>query len=326
METTYNPIGKIESYENKFFSPIPIPPPGCVYILSGGQSESRVLAVQKNSIPLKEDIRRGKYCWVTPIDIQPHQISFDADLLSKDNISCFRLTMTMTAHVKRPDQVCLDNTTDVTAAVKSEILPELQTKAILYDMDKVHELRESINKWLRDVTLLNCGIELTNIHTHLQQDQKYINDKLVDRAQEREKEEKLRKLREKQEYELKRAEAAAKLSEVYSDDTVQAFAELASGAISPEDAAKRLAERRKSQAAGDFDEKLRQMKEVVGLIQMMQDSGLGTSDILAQKADEIWRLLPDPPTKALSGAQPVPTLPEDTPEAEDNMYAPPLDG
>lgn len=326
MGETYNPIGPTKNYENGFFSPIPVPPPGYANVLTGGQNEAVPMVIQSRDIPRKEQIRQGKYRWITQIDIQPHRISFDADLLANDNISHFRLTVTTTVYVERPGQVCLDNTTDVAAAVKSALLPELQARAIRYQIDDIQQLRDEIGSWLKDVILLNCGIQLSNIHADLRPDQAYINRKEALRKQQQEEEDRIRKLQKTAEYEKGRARVADELSKVYSSDITQVFAELASGAISPEEASKRLQERRKVQSAESFDEKMRQMKEVMSLVKMMQDSGLGSPDMLAQRADQVWEILLASSTPALNGGGPsVPSLEGHSSPSNENLYMPPSD-
>lgn len=327
MEETYNPIGPTKEYENGFFSPIPVPPPGYANVLTGGQNEGVPLVIQSRDIPRKEQIRQGKYRWITRIDVQPHRVSFEADLLAKDNISHFHLKTDMTARVEVPGQVCLDNITDVAASVKSTLLPELQAKAIQYSADDIQQLRDDISDWLKDVILLNSGIQLASIRAHLQPDQAYINRRELLRQEEQEKEDKLRKLQEKKEYEIGRAKVADELSKVYSSDMIQVFAELASGAISPEEASKRIEARRKSQSIESFDEKMRQMKEIVGLVKMMQDNGMGSPDILAQKADQLLGILLAPSAAALDGGSPSVQALEgnSSGQADERLYAPPSD-
>jgi len=333
MGDTYNPIGPTKDYENGFFSPIPVPLPGYANVLTGSQNESVPLVIQSRDIPRKEQIRQGKYRQITQIDIQPHSVSFEADLLAKDNISYFHLKIALTAHVERPDQVCLDHITDVAAAVKSALLPELHTKAIQYEMDEIQPLREDIGNWLKDVILLDSGIQLANIHIQLQPDQAYIKRKENLRREEQEKEDKLRKLRENRDYEIKRAEIAEELGKVYDSDIAQVFAELASGTISPEEASKRIREMRKNQYAESFDEKMRQVKEVMNLIKTLQDNGLGSPDILAQQADQLLGMIFAPSATALNGGSAsTPTLGENSSQqgnssgqTDADLYAPPSD-
>lgn len=327
MGETYNPIGQTKSYENGFFSPIPIPPPGYAHVLTGGQNEAVPLVIQSRDIPRKEQIRQGKYCWITPVDIQTHGISFDADLLANDNISYFHLTITATARVEHPGQVCLDNTTNVAEAVRGSLLPELRGKAVRYQMDDIQQFRDEINNWLRDIILLNCGIQLSNIHADLRPDQAYINRKEALRKQRQEQEDKFRKLQETAEYEKGRARVADELSKVYGSDVTQVFAEFASGAISPEEASKRIEARRRTQSAEGFDEKMRQMRAVMDLVKMMQDNGIGSPDTLAQRADQLWEILLASSGPSLdSGSSSIPALDEGTPSpSSENLYMPPSD-
>lgn len=327
MGETYNPIGPTKDYENGFFSPIPVPPPGYANVLTGGQNESVPLVIQSRDIPRKEQIRQGKYCWITQVDVQPHRVSFDADLLANDNISHFNLTAALTARVESPGQVCLDNITDIAATVKSSLLPELQAKAIQYSMDNIQQLRNDISRWLKDVINLEPGIQLSDIQVHLQPDQAYINRQESLRREEQEKEDKLRKLREKEEYEKERAKIADVLSKEYSSDIVQTFAELASDSISPEEASRRIEERRKNQSAEVFDEKMRQMKEILDLVKMMQDSGMGSPDMLAQKADQLLGGLFAPSVAALDGSNPSTRALErsSSEQADRSLFAPPSD-
>jgi len=327
MGETYNPIGPTKDYENGFFSPIPVPPPGYANVLTGGQNTSVPLVIQSRDIPRKEQIRQGKYRWITQIDVQPHRVSFEADLLANDNISHFHLTVDMTARVESPAQVCLDNITDVAAAVKSTLLPDLQAKSILYNADDIQQLRDDISGWLKDVILLNSGIQLANIRSYIRPDQAYINRKETLRREEQEREDKLRKLQEKKEYEIGRAKVADELSQVYSSDVTQIFAELAAGTISPEEASERIEMRRKSQSAESFDEKMRQLKEVIGLVKTMQDNGIGSPDILTGMSDQLLATLLPSQAAALNGGSPsVKALEGNSPEQQDNsLYAPPSD-
>lgn len=328
MGATYNPIGKSGPYENGFFSPIPVPPPGYANVLTGGQNECVPMVIQSGVIPRKEQIRQGKYNWMTQIDIQPHRISFEAELLAQDNISHFLLTVDMSARAEAPGKVCLDNITDVAAAVKSEILPELQAKAIRSNMDDIQQLRANIDGWLNGVILLNSGIQLSNIRVHIQPDQAYIRRREALRREDEEKEDKLRKLQEKKEYERERAMAADELSKMYDSDVTQAFAELASDEITPEEAARRIEARRKSQAAEGFDEKMRQMREFVDLVKMMRENDIGSPDMLGQKADQLLGSIFTPASAApgLNGRTTVPALEEAASEQTDaGLFAPPPD-
>lgn len=327
MEETYNPIGRTEDYENGFFSPIPIPPPGYANVLTGGRDERIPLVIMSRDIPRKEKIRQGRYRWITQIDIQPHRISFEVDLLASDNISRFHLTADMTARVERPGQVCLDNLTDVAAAVKGTLLPELQARAIQYSMDNVQQLWNNVGGWLKDVMSLDSGIQLSNIQVHLQQDPAYINRRRQLLREEQEKEDRLRKLQEKKEYETERARVADELSKKYGSDTIQAFAEFVSGALSPEEAARRLEERRKKQSSDGFDEKIRQLEKVMELVKKMQESGMGTPDVLAQKADQLLQFLITSSSPALNGNGPFVQELEGSPSerTSDNDYLPPSD-
>lgn len=327
MGETYNPIGPTNDYENGFFSPIPIPPPGYANVLTGGQNAGHPLVIQSRDIPRKEQIRQGKYCWITQIDIQPHRISFEAELPANDNISHFHLAADMTACVDRPELVCLDNLTDVAAAVKSSLLPELQARAIQYSMDDIQQLRTDIGNWLKDTFNLDFRIQLTNIRVRLEPDQAYIARKTQLRREDEDRTDRLRKLQEQKEYETQRARVADALSREYSSDMTQTFAELASGDISPEDAARRIEARRKKQSVESFDEKMRQMKEVVELVKMMQDSGMGSPDTLAQKADQLLGALIGPSSPALNGGSPAVQALEghSSEQTDDGDYAPPAD-
>ena len=203
----------------------------------------------------------------------------------------------------------------------------MQTKAIRYNMDDIQQLRDDISSWLKDVITLNSGIQLSDIRVHLQPDQAYINRQESLRREEQEKEDKLRKLREKEEYEKERAKVADVLSKEYSSDIVQTFAELASDSISPEETSRRIDERRKNQSAEVFDEKMRQMKEILDLVKMMQDSGMGSPDMLAQKADQLLGVLLTPSAAALDGSSPSTRALErsSSEQADKSLFAPPSD-
>lgn len=327
MGETYNPIGPARNYDNGFFSQIPVPPPGYANVLTGGQIENMPLVIQAQDVPRKEQIRQGKYRWITQIDIQPHGISFDADLLAKDNISHFSLTANLTARVESPGLVCMDNITDIAAAVKSSLLPELQAKAIQYSMDDIQQLRDDLDNWSKDITTLESGIQLSGIRIHLQPDRAYISRKEQLRREEQEKEDKLRKLREKEEYEKERAKVAGALSQEYSSDEIQFFAELASDSLSPEEVSRRIEERRKNQSAEAFDETVRRTREAVNILKMMQDGGIGSPDLLSQMANQVLASLFPPSAISLEGGDPsVRALGEGSSEqADKGVYAPPSD-
>lgn len=80
MSETYNPIVKSQAYQNSFFSPIPISPQGYAIVLSGQQAGSGPLTIQAGMVPPKGSIRKGKYNWMTQVDLRPHHISFPLEL------------------------------------------------------------------------------------------------------------------------------------------------------------------------------------------------------------------------------------------------------
>lgn len=326
MGETYNPIGKSGAYDNKFFSRIPVPEQGYANVLTCGQNEYAPMVIQSGNIPRKEQISRGKYSLITEIDVRPHRISFDAELPARDNISHFILNVDMMARVEDPGRVCSDNITDVTAVVKSAILPELYARAIRYDMDDIQLLREDIDDWLKRTILSETGIQLTNIHVNLMPDRAYIERKKTLRASAETQEDKQRELQEKIEYERGRAMVAAELGRLYNDDLRAVYAELATGEITPEEAARRIEQKRKSQVAEGFDEKMRQMREVIDLAKMMRENDIGSPDIMGQNIGQLFGAFLGLTGQSISGGSTVPELAEaGLGQADAGLYDPPSD-
>lgn len=273
MEKTYNPITASTAYDNNFFAKIPFPPPGFSTVLTSDQDVP--LLIYNNSVPTKERIRKGKYNWMTQVDMRPHDIAFEAELLSKDNISKFHVAINMTAKVENPDQVSLDNVTDVTAAVKSSMLPELQYQANLYLMEDIQAFREALSATL-GIAHLASGIQLSNIRLQINPDRKYVEEQ-----------EALRQLQRKKIFETARAEVAQELSELYDDPVKQVFAEFATDRITVEEAADRL----RAKDAASFDETLRRATAYLGMFKSAQDIAVVSPEVLDDKAKQLFTLM-----------------------------------
>lgn len=271
LETTYNPILGEEAYSNNVFSVIPFPRPQCAIVMTASHINSVPLVITNQEVPSKSRIRHGKYDRQTTVDLQTHIISFESELLSADHVSNFHLSLSMSAHVEDPWQVCEAHVTDVTAFVKSNLLPKLKDRACLHQATELRELREDICALL-GAALYEAGICLKDFSVQVEADQAYTKH-LED----------LRSLQYKEEYEQIRSTKAKSISAFYDTPKAQAFAEFASSEISIQEAINRI----KADSAGDFDEKLRRTRELLALVQEAQDKGLGSPAALASSAEQL---------------------------------------
>lgn len=301
-EKTYNPIGASEPYKNGFFDDIPIPPPGFAIVLTSSREQDVPLLIQNNSVPEKGRVRKGKYNQTTRVDVNTHDISFDAELLSRDSISKFYVSLNMSAQVHEPYQVIADNVTNVMATARSYLMPRIEEMASRYTMEQIQELRSSILDSFTKVTHLPCGICLMDISVQLRPDENYVRQQV-----------KIQDLKNKQQYEIFRAGVADNLSKLYEGPVTQVFAEFASDRITAEEAAKRLQER----SAKNFDESMRRYSQFLNMARQAQDMGIASPELLEDKTSQLLSAI-------LSAAGPG-TVGLESGVKKEALYAPPSD-
>lgn len=311
IRETYNPIRSSQPYENHFYSKLPaLPPLGFTIVLTCGQggtgnAGASVLITDKQT-PSKRKILEGKYNWQTLVDMRPYSISFEEELLSVDSFYKFRLALYMTAQVEKPDQTVANHVVDVAVCVQNALLPKLRDMANDCGMERIGQLRKDILVWLENGKQLNTGIRITDISLQLQPDQRYIDKQAA-----------IQKLRDKKEYEAVRAQIAGELSELYGDPGRQVYAELASGHITPEEAAERLSSRN----AADFDEARRRAAAFLEIWKEAQDSGAVSPETMDRKSEQLFSILLD---QIAPGRPGEPPILEDR-ARERRLFAPPED-
>ena len=305
MGDTYNPIVSSGDYSNGFFAKIPYPEAGFALVMTGGPSP---LVIQGNRIPTKGQLRRGQYNRQVKVDISPRPVSFEAELLSRDSISKFHASVSMTATVESPEEVVAKNITDVSVAVRDSMLYELQDFASRRSMEEITQLREEILRHV-GMSFFVYGIRMEHINLRLLPDAAYAKTQAD-----------LRDLEGKRKYEAERSTLAQELSEQYSDPVKQVFAEVAAGRLSPSDAARQLQKR----SAENFDENVRKTNEIFNLLKTAQDVGAVSPGLLENTVEQVVH-------KMLNGVNPGAPVQEQPKERltdgtrETALFAPPED-
>lgn len=239
MGDTYRPIVSSGDYENGFFTKIPYPEAGFALVLTG---EAAPLVIQNDQIPTKGKLRRGQYKRQFKVDMSPHPVSFEAELLSKDFISNFRAVLSMMASVKSPAEVVANNVTDVSAIVRASLLSELRNLASLRSMEQISTLRDEILQYV-DAAPPSYGIQWNYTSLQLYPDANYVRQQ-----------EKIRGLNDAGAYQAQLAKVSKNVSDSYRDLGAQSFAGVVTGQISPAEAGKQL--------QAEFVRRMRQTIEV----------------------------------------------------------------
>lgn len=292
---TYDPILQEEAYTTSFFPQIPYVGAKEAVILYGGDGD-RKLVIREGARVKTGDLRKGKYNHKVKVDLHSHMIVFRDSYGSSNSAAKFEIEIRASASVAEPDQVFEQGVRDVAEAVEEELRGRLQDFALAYELDDAGLLREKIKLELGDFYQLDVGIAVNNISVQVRMDPKY------------------EQLRERTEYEKRKAKAADELKEVYQESVTAIFAQVAEGTITAVEAYA-MARKRRSE---DFDEYIRQLRAAASFVNEMKEQDLiRTSDVYDQMNQMIRNLLLE------SASGPKAGIPEKKKDGEEgDLYAP----
>ncbi len=292
---TYDPIVQEEAYTASFFPQIPYVGAKEAVILYGADG-NRKLVIREGVRVKTADLRKGKYNQKVKVDLHSHMIVFRDFYASSNGFAKFEIEVRASASVAEPDQVFEQGVRDVAEAVEEELRGKLQDLALAYELDDAAHLREKVRLELGDFYQLDAGITVNNINVQVRMDPKY------------------EQLRERTEYEKRKAKAADELKEVYQESVTAIFAQVAEGSITAADAYA-MARKRKSE---DFDEYIRQLRAAASFVNEMKEQDLiRTSDVYDQMNQMICNLLLESGSGAGAG---IPEKKKDG--GERDLYAP----
>lgn len=261
IESTFNPIVREELYKNSFFPQIPVPQPNSMILLYASGSATSPLIISNERTVKVSDIRKGKYDKLVEIDLYAHTVKFSEELVSSDNISKFHISISASAHVIKPAEAYHRGIRDVASLVENSFIDTIQECASQCSIRDIKKLKEDLKEELVGICDLADCICVQNIIVNVKTDKKI--EELLNKEME---------IQLRLELETKKAEAAVHMQKVYENDITAIFAELADGRINATEATARS----KACLSDDFDERMRQMREVANFIQDMEDRDLIT--------------------------------------------------
>lgn len=266
VELTFNPIIKEEAYKNGLFPIIPIAGPKRAVLLVAGNSFKTPLVITDESKITISDIRKGKYDQRIDIDMHPNNIRFRQEAVSADNVSKFTIILSATAVVTEPDVVFQEHINDVAGQVENLMLSQIEDKAADFSIRDSSLLKRELRELFSDVNYLGNGISISSININIQVDKKY-EDLLKNKLD----------LKYNAELEQEKAYTAEKMKLIYKDDMTAVFSEFAMGKISSQEAIQKS----KEGLAKDFDERMRQMREVTQFVKELEkDEMINKGDTL----------------------------------------------
>lgn len=269
---TFNPIIKEEAYKAGFFPIIPVPGPKRAILLYSSVLKGRPLIILNETIVKTSDIRKGKYDQLAEIDLHPNNIRFKEELASDDSVSKFSVTVSATAIVTEPDVVYEEQISDVARLVSDTFVNQLQDMASDHSIRDVAGLKYEIKDALGDGGYVGKGISIQNINVVVKSDEKY--EQLVRSKTD---------LDYKLELERKKAESSKELYQMYQNDVVAIFSEMAAGNITAEEAVKKT----KEGLSKDFDERLRQIRAATEYIKELEKDDMIDKDNTLRKVKDL---------------------------------------
>lgn len=265
---TFDPIIQSTNYINKLFPEIPVPKAGTEILLYASSSNKKLLLTQTPGIKPK-DIRKGKYDRKIVIDVRETSVSFRREYQSRDIGVNFDIEVKASVKVTEPDLVWENDIHNVAQALEREMNPRIMKEVVLYGVDDVADLRRDLGIRIGSQFLEGTGISIREIS--------YIVK--LEEAHER--------IMKNKFLEEKRSRAAREISEMYRDEIVAVFAGVADGTMNPEEAARRA---RKS-LSSNFDERMRQLREVMSFIEDARGKDLANKEQVMTQMDKLMQNL-----------------------------------
>lgn len=167
--------------------------------------------------------------------------------MSNDNISSFYIEVNAIANINEPMLVYEGYVNDVAEHALSTLSPVLQDIVVELPVSEVNQLRYEIWEHFGSVFYLENDICLSNISVKVQVDRRYqtLLAKKLD-------------IHYTSEMEQEKADVAKKLRQIYDDDITAIFSEVTVGSMSAYEAF----DKSRDSLLKDFDERLRQMREI----------------------------------------------------------------
>lgn len=255
VQKTYNPIIREEEVKISFFPKLPVPGINKAILMLSTIANSAPLCITRDANIKVADIRGKKYNRQIEIDMQPHDIGFKDEFISQDNVSKFTVTITATASVTNPEQIYENHITDVCSCIEMALTDQIQEIAANYSIDDNHNLRHELKEDISSISYFENGISLRNVNVVVRVDEKYQQflAKNLD-------------IKYQTELESSKAKAGKKMKEIYDDQIAAIFSGVAAGEIGVEEAITRS----KANLSKDFDERMRQIKEVTAYIKSLE--------------------------------------------------------
>lgn len=270
VKQTFDPILESGNYINKLFSKIPVPKTGMEIILFATSSGKKLFISKDPDIGPKK-IYKGKYDKKIVVDVRAQTVSFCGMFQSKDIGVEFEIEVNASVKVTEPDIVWEMDVHDVAQILEREMNPKISNVASMYSCDDVRILQQDLGNAIGELFLTDIGISIQGIS--------YIVK--LEKAHE--------ELIKKTSYERQRARAGKEISEIYENNNIlSVFAEVADGSLGLEEAM-RLARKNLS---SDFDERMRQIREVRKFVEETRNSNLADHDQLMEQMDKLWQSLP----------------------------------
>lgn len=266
VQKTYNPIIREEEVKISFFPKLPVPGINKAILMLSTIANSAPLCITRDTNIKVADIRGKKYDRQIEIDMHPHDISFKDEFISQDNVSKFTVTITATASVTNPEQVYENHITDVCSCIEMALTDQIQEIAANYSIDENHNLRHELKEDISSISYFENGISLRNVNVVVKVDEKYQQflAKNLD-------------IKYQTELESSKAKAGKRMKEIYDDQIAAIFSGVAAGEIGVEEAITRS----KANLSKDFDERMRQIKEVTAYIKSLgQDEMIDNKETL----------------------------------------------
>lgn len=255
IHKTYNPIIRDEEIKLSLFPKLPIPGPNTAILMMSTLSNSAPLCITQNTNIRISNIRGKKYNREIEIDMQPHDIRFENEYISLDNISKFTITITASAAVTDPESVYMNHITDVCGYIEMVLTDQIQECAGDYSIGENRKMREELKSELSDVRYLESGIVLRNISIGVKTDESY--QQLLSGN---------RDIQYRTHLEKQKAKAGKEIKGMYGDHEDAIFAGIAAGKIDADDAFTRI----KTVSSNEFDENLRKIKAVTDQIKELE--------------------------------------------------------
>lgn len=266
---TYDPILEEGNYINKFFAEIPVPKSGTEIILYATSTGKKLFITKEPGIKPK-DIHKGKYDRKIVIDMHSKPVSFREEYQSRDAGVNFNIEVNASVKVTEADVVWENDIHDVAQILEREMSPKISDAAAMYSLDDVRVLQQDLRNILGDFFLADMGISIQGISYIVKLEEAH---------------EQLLKIRS---YERNRSKTAREISDMYQDDIVAVFADVADGSITPEEAS----ERARKSLSSNFDERMRQLRAVRDYVEESRNKDLANHEQVLEQMDNLLKSLP----------------------------------